>query len=132
MADQRTSPEITFIGLWGDILCREQFPLRMQCECRLTPIDPVKLDEEGFVVCPKHGARRYGWLSVPYNATGGNFGSYSPLEYEQHVLFGVDPVREMGEIKVAVEDIRFNDDPLDWVRKTRSKVREFVGRREVT
>lgn len=108
----------------------DEMSLRMQCECRLTP-DSLKLDEEGFVICPTHGMKRYGWLSVPYQATKGNFGSYSPLEYEQHLLFGIEPVREMGVLKVAVEDIRFNDDPMEWVRKSRSKVREFIGRREV-
>ncbi|MEO6068108.1 MAG: hypothetical protein ABIQ41_09035 [Gemmatimonadales bacterium] len=109
----------------------DEMPLRMLCECRLTPVDPVRLDQEGFVVCPTHGVRRYGWLSVPYQANRGNFGSYFPLEYEQHILFGIELVREISEIKVTVEDIRFNDDPMAWVRKSRSKVKEFIGRRDV-
>lgn len=35
------------------------------CRRRLTSQDDIKLDSEGFIICPDHGERRYGWRSAP-------------------------------------------------------------------
>lgn len=69
---------------------QEVLPLRMICGCLLRSSDPFVQDDEGFVICPTHEARRYGWRSVPYRRDA--MGAWSPLMYEEFVLFGQYPV----------------------------------------
>jgi len=89
-------------------------PLRMLCGCRLEESDPFALDEDGFVVCPTHRQRRYGWRSVPYTATRApmqGVGMWTELEYENFILFGVAPISKTTSVQSSVVDRRDNSDP---------------------
>lgn len=72
--------------------------IHMQCGCYLTEKSKFAEDAFGFLICPQHQQRRYGFLSLPKNV-GKNananyrFASWSPLEIEQYVVFGVVPAR---------------------------------------
>jgi hypothetical protein len=68
----------------------EPVRVRFICCVRTMPFDP-RFDDEGFLVCPEHLQRRYGWRSprVIYNRP--DF-SQSLLEHDQaffRELFGV-------------------------------------------
>jgi hypothetical protein len=59
----------------------EPVRVRFQCCTRLLPFDPA-FDDEGFLVCPEHGERRYGWRSPLVTGTRPDF-SKSRLEQDQ-------------------------------------------------
>ena len=64
---------------------------RFICGCE---INHPALDAEGFMVCPTHLMRRYGWRSLPTMDTPAGrrpnfrFAGYTPLEVERIVFFG--------------------------------------------
>jgi hypothetical protein len=71
--------------------------IRFTCGC----VDRVELDgdteflrkyfsfdAEGFIVCPVHRARRYGWR-VPNHTH--RFAGYTALEYERYVIWNEKP-----------------------------------------
>lgn len=73
-------------------------------------------DPEGFVICPAHKARRYGWRSVPYTATTmavPGQGGWTELEHERFVLHGVVP-GELGMTKTeffkAMDEVAKNQE----------------------
>lgn len=107
---------------------QEILPLRMICGCLLHTSDPFVTDSEGFIVCPTHNERRYGWRSVPYAsyAPVRGMGAWTSLEYEAYVLFGKKPiVTEWDEDYVAtVEDRRDNRDPEEVLRSSATGTRK--------
>lgn len=103
------TPSLTF----ADLSVREGvLPLRMICECRLGDEDPFVTDESGFVVCPTHGVRRYGYLSRPRTH---DFDWMNDLQYEQHVLWGDEGESPALDIKASAPDMRDNRDPESLV-----------------
>jgi hypothetical protein len=68
---------------------------KMICGCKLKKGKRITLDDHGFVVCPDHYMRRFGWRSVPYQATKvppiPGAAAWSELQYERYILFGILP-----------------------------------------
>lgn len=54
----------------------------------LKTMDSVTYDEEGFLVCAIHHARRYGWRSIPAHQY--QLASLPSLALEAMVVFGED------------------------------------------
>ena len=71
-------------------------------------LGPNSFDLDGFLICLKHGQRRYGWRTVPYR---GKTASYSALEYEQYILFGKIPPSLRADLRTKTPDRRDNRDP---------------------
>lgn len=72
---------------------KDEQPIRVRFMCclRTMPFEK-KLDEEGFLICPEHEMRRYGWRSARITADHprGHYGE-SSLEQDQAIvreLFG--------------------------------------------
>ena len=75
-----------------------------------------RYDDEGFMVCPWHGARRYGWRSVPAspNHPGPKSGymSMTPLEIERRKYYGKSiPKKKELKIDSNAPDLRDTRDP---------------------
>jgi len=69
----------------------EPIQVRFQCCVRTMPFEKM-LDLAGFLICPEHLERRYGWRSARVTAERprGNYGE-SPLEQDRAIvkeLFG--------------------------------------------
>jgi hypothetical protein len=84
--------------------------IRMLCNCLCT-LDEVETDAEGFVICPTHRVRRYGWKSGTTKTAGvGHTGpvrmGWNPLELEQYELYGTIPQRESSPLTPRVPDNR--------------------------
>jgi hypothetical protein len=63
--------------------------IRFLCCWRTMPFDPV-FDSEGFLICPEHHERRYGWRSARVKGNRPDFRE-SRLEQDQSIvreLFG--------------------------------------------
>lgn len=77
----------------------------------------VKWDRDGFIVCARHDWRRYGWMSVPYRATElliPEMATWSALEYERYLIFGILPDNAKVEFKITnLTDRRDNRDPQE-------------------
>lgn len=83
----------------------------MQCDCMVELDETVTQDEEGFVICPHHRVRRYGWLSG-----GGRDHSkdgWTDLQVERWVLYGEAPVLDTFTPRPAEQDRRDNRNPID-------------------
>lgn len=75
-----------------------------------------RFDDEGFMICPEHGERRYGWRSIP--ASNNHPGmkhpymSMSALEIERRMMFGKPiPKTRPLQIKSTAPDLRDYRDP---------------------
>lgn len=121
----------------GDIVSREN----------LKTMDASKLDEEGFITCALHGARRVGWRSLPtdtvvFNTDDGEeldtdradyfYAQFSPLEIEGHLIFGdalpENPLSMVGTLAHDTRDLR---DPESLVEKVRKSKKYPFGIRSV-
>jgi hypothetical protein len=82
----------------------------MLCGCLYT-LNDVETDAEGFVICPVHHERRYGWKSGTTKTAGvGHTGpvriGWNPLELEQYELHGKIPERESASLVPRAPDNR--------------------------
>lgn len=80
----------------------------------------VGTDREGFLICVRHNARRWGWRSLPH-ARDFSDAQYSPLEWERHIIFG----QKLREKRIVLDhdtpDKRDNRDPEEIGREILSK-----------
>lgn len=88
--------------------------IRMMCNCMVELGETVKQDEEGFVICPFHGQRRYGYLSAGRDHSRDG---WTPLQLEHWELYGIAPVLGTFEAHAAPQDRRDNRDPEEVARK---------------
>lgn len=73
----------------------------------------LEFDNDGFITCAMHKQRRYGWRSLPMLTLEANpddpesippvkpdynLASYTPLELERYVVFGVDLPERAAQI----------------------------------
>ena len=96
--------------------------MKFICGCNhSTPVEHLPTDAEGFVVCPGHGQRRYGWRSLPIDPVSGfqdySFSHWTPLQIEKFMLYGVKPERSPFRTNTTTEDRRNNSDPQEIGRR---------------
>lgn len=89
--------------------------VKFLCNCTVevepeSKLSPANFDLEGFLVCKLHKYRRYAWRSVPYGR-GARSASWSELEYESYLLWGVLPQRPRAMLVSTVSDKKDNRDP---------------------
>lgn len=80
----------------------------MLCNCMVALDETVKQDEEGFVICPHHLVRRYGWIDA--NGRDHSKDGWTDLQVERWQLYGEAPVLDTFQPYVGV-DFRDNRDP---------------------
>ena len=78
------------------------------CGCQIL-LGKVTLDEQGFVICPTHKARRYGWRDA--NGRNHSLDGFTDLQIERWQLFGEKPVPDTFTPFPVKEDRRDNRDP---------------------
>lgn len=76
----------------------------------------VSTDRDGFLVCVAHRQRRKNYVSLPEGkskqVSDWKFARYSPLEMEQHLVFGKPlPERILNLEESTMPDLRDNRDP---------------------
>lgn len=96
--------------------------VRFICGCEidldLGNDDGLTFDDEGLLICPEHGLRRYGYLSTGRNH---KLDGLTPFQLEGHLIFGHPAEHNVGfEIRDVVgPDMRDNRDPsredIDWL-----------------
>lgn len=100
--------------------------VKMMCGCTVD-VDTdltLKYDSEGFLVCPDHGHRRYGWRSVGRDHS---LDGLSALEVEGWQVFGLVPLPRQPEIHPAKEDRRDNRDPAEhWYMEGASIMKSLM------
>lgn len=64
-------------------------------------------DEEGYPICPEHGARKKNWRSPLVQTPNGN-----RLDH-----FKIYPPAKVKLVESDVPDLRFNDDPTEYGKR---------------
>lgn len=83
-----------------------------------------RFDDEGFMVCPEHGLRRYGWHSTPEKNS--KFMGMSSLEIERRKMFGkAVPTQNKLKIESNVPDKRDNRDPQEMTDAVKAALAEI-------
>lgn len=100
--------------------------IRFLCGCEtgniesrenLLTMDAITIDDEGMLTCTYHGARRYGWRSIPRSSNHPGpktpYLSMTPAEIEGRIVFRDDfPTSRRLVIDLSnMENIRNNYDP---------------------
>lgn len=101
----------------GDYLCGCNVEQKKNYSTHLTSVvggEPQythnRFDDEGFMVCPEHGLRRYGYASTPARDSG--YMAMSSLEIERRQMFGKPVPKERKlVINSTAPDKRDNRDP---------------------
>jgi hypothetical protein len=107
--------------------------IRREIEKHMSTFDGIGHDNEGFIVCAFHRERRYGWRSVPYQATKMPvpMAHWTPLEYERWLLFGDTPRIQPDFHAVPAKDQRDNRDPEEVGMKIMHKKNGKSSKRRV-